>query len=522
MSIKIISVEEAASLVKDNSVLSVNGFGSISHPEEFDIALQKRFLKTGYPRNLTIYEVTGQGVFNPKEMFDRLAIDGLIRRVFSGHFASMPGIAKMVADGRIEGYNFPQGVMSHLLRASAGRKPGIISKIGLHTFVDPRWGGGRLNEISKETWVKLFKIDNKEYLFYSMPALDFGVIRGTTADPEGNITMEKEALILDAMALVEAVRANGGTAIAQVERISSSPANPHDVVVPGLFLDAVYVCPNQKLCFIEKYNPTYTGEKRIKDEEIPKALEEIEALNGKAGKRRNLVHYIIARRASKEVRKGNVCNFGIGIPEIVSSLLDRKAMELIFTVEAGVIGGMPSRGISFGAGINPSAIIDQGSQFDFYDGGNLDISFLGALEIDESGSVNVSQVGNKIAGVGGFINLTQSAKRLVFCFPFTAKGLDVTFENGKLKILSEGKIPKFRKEVQQVSFNGNYAHKRGQEVIYVTERCVFKLEKGRLTLIEVAPGIDVEKDIFAKMPFRPQVAENIKIMDAEFFENYKN
>ncbi|GAA0182917.1 hypothetical protein SH2C18_51980 [Clostridium sediminicola] len=510
---------EAMKLVESGDTVVINGFGSLVHPEEFDEALGDRFLKTGEPRDLSFIFAAGQGVWDENRFIDRLSHEGLVKKVISGHWQPMLRLCKLAVENKIEAYNLPMGAIVHLFRASAAKKPGIITKVGLKTFADPRIGGGGLNEISKEELVKVIEIDGEEYLFYKSFKPNVAFIRGTTADPNGNITMEKEVAFLDALSMAQAVKANDGNVIVQVERLSSIPANPKNVKIPGILVDAVVVAPEQKQTIIETYNQTYSGELRVPDNEIKTVVENVKKLNSSGGKKRKLEHLIVARRAARELHSNCVVNLGIGIPEMVAVVADKEkiAENVTFTVESGTIGGVASSGFSFGAAINPDVIYDQAYQFDFYDGGGLDITFVGAMEADKAGNVNVSRLGEKIIGVGGFVDITQCAKKVVYCFTFSNGGLKVEYKDGKLNIIEEGKYLKFTNEVDQISFSGDFARETEQEVIYVTERCVFKLLPEGLTLTEVAPGISIEEDILEKMPFRPIISDNIKTMDISCF-----
>lgn len=520
---KVMSKEEAAKMIKNGDEVVFNGFGSLCFPEELCVAVGKRFLETGEPRDLSYFFGTGQGVWDETRMIEHMSHEGMVKRVISSHFTPMLKINKQVVENKIEAYNLPLGTISHLFRASAGRKPGIITKIGLKTFLDPRCEGGNLNECSKDKLIEVMNIDNEEYLFYKAPKPTVALLRGTTADVNGNITMEKEAVYVDPFTTAMAVKANGGKVIVQVERISGEKANARDVKIPGVIVDAIVVEPGQCQTMIEKYNPTYTGELRIPDEDVTKLLDEVKALNIKGGRKRtrNEVHSIISKRAAMELTNGAVVNLGIGIPEMVPEAAKEIGApeDIKLTVESGVIGGYPSNGISFGAGVNSEMLQDEAYQFDFYDGGGLDITFVGAMQVDETGNVNVSRVGKSIIGVGGFINLTQGSKKVVFCFPFSGGGLKVDYSDDKFSILQEGKYKKFCKKVEEISASSEFSVEQGIEVLYVTERCVFELTKDGLMLIEVAPGLSVEEDIINQLPFKPIISSELKIMDARLFQN---
>lgn len=513
MAFKILSAVEAASLIKPGSVVAINGFGPLAQPDLFSDGLKECFEKTGKPNDLTIVIAAGHGIYDHEKYLNKLAIEGLFSKIIAGHLRSMLSIADMVAKEKVEAYNIPMGIISQMFRAMAGRKPGIISKVGLKTFVDPRLEGGKLNSISKKDYVELMNIEGEDYLFYKAFPVDFSVIRGTTADPYGNITMEKEAVFLDALSMAQAAKANGGKVIVQVERLSAKPAKPTEVKIPGVIVDAVIVAPDQRQSYYEEYSPYYTGEVLMPDSEIPAFLSEI---SGRTTAKRTITHHIIARRAEEEIGKENVVNFGAGVPEMVGWYID-ESKNCTLTVESGILGGIPMNGAEFGAGVNPVVIYDQPSQFDFYDGGGLDVTFLGALEIDAKGNVNVSQAGESVVGIGGFVNISQNTKKVVYCFPFSVRGLEVEYKDGKLVIVNEGAIGKFQESIRQISFSGEYAVETGQKVLFVTERCVFHLTSEGLEIIEIAPGIDLQKNILELMPFKVKVSENLKVMDEKYF-----
>lgn len=518
---KVISKQEAAKMINSGDEVVFNSFGSVCFPEELCEAIGQRFLKTGEPKDLSYFFATA-GVWNETRMIELMSHEGMVKKVITSHFTPILKIQRQAVENKIEAYNLPLGVMEHLLRASAGRKPGILTKIGLKTIMDPRNDGGSINALSKERIVEFMNIDGEEYLFYKAPKPTIALLRGTTADINGNITMEKEAVFLDPFAAAMSAKANNGKVIVQVERISSEKAVARNVKIPGVIVDAIVVEPEQYQTMIEKYNPTYTGEIRIPDEEALKLLDKVKELNMKGGRNkvRNLAHSIIARRAAMELKSGAIVNLGVGIPEMIPNAAKEigAADRVTLTVESGTIGGYPSNGISFGAAVNVEVLHDMAYQFDFYDGGGLDIAFVGALQADKIGNVNVSRVGKNVIGVGGFINLTQSAKKVVYCFPFSGGGLKVDYSNGKFSILQEGKYQKFCETVEEISTSGEFSMDTGQEVMYVTERCVFKLTKKGLMLIEIAPGISIEKDIISKMPFKPLIANDIKTMDCRLFK----
>jgi propionate CoA-transferase len=505
---KVVSPDEAIAIVRDGDTLANTGFVGNGAPEELLLALERRFLETGGPRNLTLMFAAGQGDGKERGL-NRLGHDGLLKRVVGGHWGLIPKVGRLALANEIEAYNLPQGVISHLYRDIAAGKPGTVSKVGLRTFVDPRLEGGKINEISTEDLVELIQLGGEEWLFYKAFPINVAFVRGTTADPAGNITMEKEALILDNLAMAMAARNSGGFVIAQVERIAEAGSlHPRQVQVPGILVDCVVVArpENHAQTYAVHYDPAFSAEIRVPlDSLAPMPLDE---------------RKIIARRCAFELPAGGVVNLGIGMPEGVAAVANEEQIlrYVTLTAEPGVIGGVPAGGLNFGAAVNTDAIIQQNQQFDFYDGGGLDMACLGLAECDAGGNLNVSRFGPKLAGAGGFINISQNARKIVFAGTFTAGGLRIAIEDGRLKIVQEGRAKKFVQKVGQVTFSGTYAAEIGQPVYYVTERCVFQRTEKGVQLIEVAPGIDVERDILAHMDFTP-IVETPDEMDPRIFRD---
>jgi propionate CoA-transferase len=504
---KFVSADEAAALVQSKDTVCVSGFIGISTPDELILALERRFLETRAPTDLTLMFAAGPGDGKERGL-NRLAHEGLVKRVVGGHWGLVPKLAQLALDNRVEAYNLPLGCISHLYRDIAARRPGTFSKVGLRTFADPRQGGGKLNAITTEDLVELIELDGETWLRYKAFPIQVALIRGTTSDPAGNITMEREALTLDNRAAAMAAKNSRGFVIAQVERIAAADSlNPREVEVPGVLVDCVVLAKpeNHPQTYATPYNHAYSGRQRVPLDRVePAPLDE---------------RKVIARRCAFELPLGGVVNLGIGMPEGVAAVATEEQVlkYLTLTAEPGIIGGMPQGGLNFGAALNPHAIIHQNEQFDYYDGGGLDLACLGLAQVDGEGNVNVSKFGPKLAGAGGFINISQNARKVVFAGTFTAGGLEVAVEDSRLRIMREGRARKFVDSLEQVTFSGSYAADTGQPVFYVTERCVFARTADGVELIEVAPGIDIERDILAHMGFRP-IVRDPKSMDERIFK----
>jgi propionate CoA-transferase len=503
---QIVSAAEAVAAIPSGATLAIGGFVGAGHPEALTAALEKRFLETQSPRDLTLLYAAGQGDRGERGM-NHLAHVGLVSRVVGGHWNLAPKLGSMALANQIEAYNLPQGVICTLLREIAAKRPGVITKVGLNSFIDPQNGGGKMNARTTEELVERLTFDDETWLRYRAFPVTVGFIRATSADRRGNLSMEREGLIGEVLPIAQAAKNHGGIVIAQVERIVDRIPDPKSVRVPGALVDFIVVAePAQHAqTFGEDFNEAY-----------------VTAANG----HRTLPtmpfseRKIIGRRALMEIRRDEIVNLGIGLPEAVAAIAAEtgRLEEFTLTVESGPIGGVPASGLSFGCSHFPEAIVDQPAQFDFYDGGGLDIAVLGAVEIDAEGSVNVSSFAGRFAGVGGFVNIAQNAKRLVFCCTFTAGELEVAVENDFLRIVREGRHAKFVKRVQQVCFHGPTALANGQQVFYVTERAVFELTREGLVLREVAPGIDVAKQVLPLMEFTPAHSEP-RLMHADCFQN---
>ncbi len=510
---KLCSADEAVLHIRNGMTVACGGFVGAGHPEALTAALERRFLTQQHPRDLTLVYAAGQGDGKTRGL-NHLAHVGLLRRVIGGHWGLCPRLGQMALAGEIEAYNFPQGVICHLFRDIAAGRPGCVTHVGLGTFIDPLNGGGRLNAKTTEELVERVTLRGKTWLMFHTFPIHVGLIRATATDPFGNLLMDEEAVIGDVLPIAQAAHNHGGIVIAQVKRILDKPALPQSVRVPGRLVTHIVVAEEHEhwQTFGEPFNLEFCEAADVGRAHLP-----VESSDGqecpsyeKTGTAALLnARQIIARRACDELRPGSIANLGIGLPEGIAEVAAARSLlsDVTLTVESGPIGGAPAGGLDFGASRQPQAIIDQPSQFDFYDGGGLDFAALGAAQVDQHGNVNVSRFGTRFAGVGGFVNISQSAHRLVFCGTLTTDGLEVEYQNGKLCIVHEGRIAKFVKNVEQVSFSGPMARDSKRDVIIVTERAVFRLQPEGIELIEVAPGIDIQHHVVDQMEFTPIIRE---------------
>ena len=527
------SADEAVALIEDGMTVVSGGFVGAAHPEGLSMAVERRFLSEGHPRGLTLVYAAGQGDAKTRGL-NHFGHEGLLRRVIGGHWGMLPMLGRLAINNKIEAYCFPQGVICHLLRDIAAGRPGCLTHVGLGTFIDPAERGGRMNDVSPENLIERVELLGKTWLLYKAFPIHIGLIRATAADPFGNLVMDEEAVLGEVLAIAQAVHNCGGKVIAQVKRLLDEPAPPNRVRVPGVLVDHIVVSREGEhdLTFGEAENVSYYTARsvvadRVAAPESSKGVETQDDLSstpfedsGRATREPMPLdeRRIIAARACDELQSGAIVNLGIGMPEGIARIAAERDLleDVTLTVESGPIGGMPAGGLSFGASVHPQAIIDQPAQFDFYDGGGLDFAALGAAQIDRFGNVNVSRFGSRLAGVGGFVNISQNARQLVFCGTFTSVGLEVEVASGRLAIRREGRIRKFVDQVEQVSFSGETARQKQQDVLYVTERAVFRLTQDGIELIEVAPGIDLERDVLAQMSFRP-IIRDVRLMPAAVF-----
>ena len=503
---KVISASEAARLVADGDAVLISGSGGgHSVPECLLASLGERFRREGLPRDLTAISVVGVGD-RISLGADHLGQEGLTRRSITSALVDSPSLMKMAAENKIESYTFPQGVLAQLMRDMAAGRPGLITRTGLHTFVDPRQQGARQSMCTPPAFVDVIEIDGQEWLHFKPIPLDVAFLRGTTADEDGNITMEEEAVFGEMLAMAQATRRAGGIVIVQVKRIAKRGTLPaKQVKIPGILVDFVVVDPDQRQTYQTYYDPSYSGELKV-------PLSQIKPLP--FGPRK-----VIVRRAAQELFPGAICNLGAGISTGLSTVAAEEGVldQVVLTNEQGLIGGAPITGRDSGGAQNFAAMIDQPYQFDFYDGGGLDLAFLSFAEVDPQGNVNVSRFGSKIVGVGGFINISQNAKYVIFSGTLTAGELDIQWRDGRIHIAKEGKHRKFVPRVEQICYSAMLARQRGHKVLYVTERAVFVSDEDGLTLIEVAPGVDVQRDVVRQMGFTPAISRDLREMDPRIF-----
>lgn len=508
--VKLISASQAAEMVENGACVAALGSGGgVLEPDFIYQALEQRFLREGAPRALTVIAACGFGDLD-RGGINRFAHEEMTRRFIGGHWAWAPRMQALALQNQIEAYNLPQGALVCSYRELAAKRAGVITKTGLHTFVDPRFGGGKMNPRTKEDLVRLISLDGEDWLQYRLPPVDVAILRGSVADENGNICIREEAANGELLPMAQAAKNNGGIVICQVKRLTQAGTlSAREVAVPGFLVDAVVVCPEQRQTCESEYDPALTGQIRPPFRTftpMPFSLRKI-----------------IARRAALELYPHAVINLGVGISDGVPSVAVEEGLsdDLVMTVEQGLIGGIPNRGVLFGTAAAPQMILDAPSQFDFYSGGGLDLAFLGMAQADQYGNVNVSKFGSRIAGCGGFIDISQSAKKCIFCGTFTADGLQANTHDGRLQILTEGHIRKFVSAVEQITYNARYSCSLGHSALYITERAVFRSTPDGLELIETAPGVSLEKDILHQMDFVPKISSHLKEMPSHIFEKQR-
>jgi len=504
---KLVDASEAAALVGDRDTLAIGGAGA-GHavPDRLLQGLGERYVETTEPRNLTILHPCGIGDNDTRGM-NHIAHEGLIDTSIGGFWGNAPKMVQLAVQNKIKGYNFPQGVLGHLMRATASGKPGIVTHIGLNTYVDPRLEGGKLNDITTEDLVELIEIAEKEYLFYKTIPINVAFIRGTSIDCEGNLTMEEEVGFFSMLSIAQSAKVNKGIVIAQVKRINATHCDPGQVKVPGIFIDYVVVEPEQEMTFLTPFDPA------LVKRDVPYEAEELN-LEG--------VKRLVSRRAALELLPNTFVNLGYGMSDGVPIVAQQEEItdQLVFMIEQGAIAGIPTTGLNFGAMFNPSAIIDDVYQFDFFQGGGLDMAFLGFAQIDQFGNINSTRFGNFVTGSGGSIDISSSAKKIIYCGTFAVKS-EQQISSAGLSITSPGVMKKFVSQVQQVSFSGQSAIERGQTILYVTERAVFELTPGGVMLIEIAPGADLQKDVLEMMDFQPIISEDLTTISQIIYQPCK-
>ncbi len=496
-------------LINDGDVLAFNSFLGIDNPVELHEALYRRYQNTGSPKHLTTISSAGFGAWSDDKAAEGYIRDGAVDKIICGHFGAMYSTKKLVLEDRFEAYNLPLGCISHAIRAQAGGIPGALSKVGLDIFVDPRLDGPGINHISKDdSLVKYVVLDGEEFLYYKLPKINVAMIKGTAADRKGNISFDDMYTAGDALSICQAVKANHGRVIVQVDRIVPKTSRPHSTIIPGCLVDAIVeIKPEPRHAAYE----SLTGNFEIPYSQWQDWAEMLE----KRTLTKSVVNTsaeIIGRRAAMELHPDDIVNIGVGIPETVSKYARENGMldKITLTVESGGVGGFPASGKIFGAVIGADSIYDMANQFDLYNNGGLDICFMGAIEVDQFGNVNAHKGPGAFAGVGGFANITAKTPTVVFCFTFNTKGLNVEDRNGSVLIRNEGSIPKFVHRVKSISFSAKRARENRQRVLYVTERCVFELGDKGLKLIEVFPGIDIERDILSQLPFRVEYDSHLQ------------
>ena len=503
---RVVTAQDAVNLIKDGDTVVVGGSAGMGVAESVLVAMEKQFLDVERPRDLTIIHTTGVGAVKDRGR-NRLVHKGLVKRVIGGNYGlQLPFMKELIVTNEIEAYNFPQGVLCQLYRAMAAKQPGVVTHVGLNTYMDPRQEGGRMNEKTTKDLIEVVELAGREWLFYKAPVANVALVRGTTADEDGNVSMEHEATTLDALSIAQAVHNAGGTGICQVKRLARrGTLHPQMVRIPGFLIDAFVVDSDQWQNYAEPFDPSRCGE-------ITRPLATL-APDPLSARR------VIARRAAFELSTGAAFNLGVGVSAAIPNVVAEEGIEdlVTLTVEAGVIGGIPGEGLYFGSSYNPRAIMDQAYMFDFYSGGGLDVAFVSFAEVDGDGNVNVTRFGDRNDGAGGFLEITQNAKRIVFSGTLTGGGLKVSIAEGNVRIKQEGSIRKFVPQVGQISYNGRLGQERGQETMFVSERAVLRMTSEGLMVTEIAPGARLQEDVLDQLGFAPKVSPDLRPMDERIF-----
>jgi len=509
---KIIDSVEIAKRIKDGDVigLSTSG-GGMGEPDMLLEALENRFLESGHPRDLTIIHSLGFGDGKNKGL-NRFAHKGMLRRTIGAHFSWGPKLQEMIKENLVEAYCLPAGAIHGMLRETGAGRPGFITHVGIGTFADPRYGGGKANTISNEELVEIITIDGEEKLRYKPVPVDIALLKATCADSRGNISLEEEAIYLDAFSVALAAHNSGGNVYVQVrDLVSDFSMQPRAVQIPGIMVNGVVEQPDQSQTYLGGYDLSISGQER----RSPSA-DQLQIPS-------HPVRRLIAARALQELQPEASVNFGFGIPIGIPDLASQQGTleKLWISVEQGVHNGYMLGGPQFGCAYNAEAIITSTDQFDYYSGKGLDVSFLGMGEMDRNGNVNVSHLGGMLIGPGGFVDISQNSKKIVFCGTFDAKGNVIDISPDGVTVVTPGSVKKIVDRVEAITFNGEYAISQNQEVIYITERAVFSLSGEGVVLTEIAPGIEIERDILPYMAFRP-IIQDPKRMDSSLFQSVRS
>ncbi len=519
---KFVTAAQAADLINDHDTVALmGGGGGLMEATCLFEAVQARYLRTQTPRNLTVVHALGIGDKKTKGL-NCFAHEGLVSKVIGGHWVWSPTLQKLAQDEKIEAYILPGGVCSQLMREIGAGRPGLFSHVGLGTVCDPRLGGGRMNARARDDLAEVVHVDGREYLRYKPFAVQVALLRASAADEDGNISFEHEVANVDAQSLALAARNSGGRVIVQVrERLPRGALKAREVRIPSAWVDAIVVDPQQKASYDIDFDPALSGEltgQARRQSEAADQADEIAAAQVAFSERQAL-----ARRAALELfntgRARPVVNYGVGVPDAVARLIAARGQQqrIYQTIEHGTYGGTLLDGVLFGYARNATAMLDAATQFDFYAGGGLDVAFLGFGEFDAQGNVNVSQLGGLTVGPGGFIDIAQNARKVVFCGTMAAKGVQLQTGDGQMRVLQQGAIKKLLPQVAQITFSGSEARKRGQTVLFLTERASFRLTDQGVELFEIAPGIDLQRDVLAQMDFSPRVSPTLTVMSGEFF-----